>query len=164
MPQLPTARVSVVAKRIQTLLADKVDDPTFFTPAITRVYYGDQDKLPAVPAVCIEPISKVRSWPPTPSDVTQNTLSVAIYIYHASQDPTSGPEETRYIVDRLAETIEEFLNVNHRQLRDANGNDLVIYSYVVENESGYTYRKGSTYRTARLTWRGLTKTRLTLAQ
>lgn len=162
MPQDLTSRLSVVASRIQTIIAAKKGDTSFFTPAIAEVYYGDQEKLPSVPAVCVEPVSLVREWPPTPTDMTKNTLEVAILIHYTTY--VGGVENARLVADQLSEAIADLLNINHRHLRDVLGNDLVIYSAVIQNDSGYTYRNDTNYRTNRLLWRGLTKTSLRIAE
>jgi hypothetical protein len=151
MPQTPTARTSVVASRIKALLEQFKDDDTFFDPPIKGVSYGDQEKIPQVPWVCIEPADKNRTWPPTASDVTEVDHEVIIYVYHTSN---TGVESLRLTVDQLSEAIEEYLNINHRHLQDADGNDLIIYGYCVRIEHGYTVRANTMYRSARITWRG----------
>lgn len=163
MAQLLTGRASVIADRQVELLTPFIGNAGFCTPAIQGVVYGDQDKIPAAPYVCIEPNTKDRDWPPTPTDMTDIILETYIYIYHA--DVASGNQTTRRECDKVAETIEEYFNVNHRQLRNAAGDDLVIYGYVIKNESG-TANKGqrTMLRVARLTWRGRSKLRLTQAQ
>lgn len=162
MPQALTSRLTVVSQRIHTLLESKVGDTGFFTPAITYVAYGDQEQIPSVPAVCVEPMKKERSWPPTATYQTHNTLEVGIFVYYTNLSG-DGVENVRLTVDQLAEAIEEFLNISHRTLQNSGGSDLVIHSQVVLSESGHVYRKGTTYRAARLLWRGTTKTSLLTA-
>ena len=41
---------------IETLLSDNAD-----ALGIEAVYYGDQDRLPVTPAVCVEPDNKARN-------------------------------------------------------------------------------------------------------
>lgn len=162
MAQVLTGRGSVIANRQVALLTSLIDDTNFSTPAITGVMYGDQDKIPSSPFVCVEPSDKVREWPPTPTDMTEIVLETYIYIYHANL--VGGNQQTRLECDQVAEAVEEYFNVNHRQLRNAAGDDLVIYGYVVRNESGQTPKQGKMIRTSRLTWRGRSKLRLTQAQ
>ena len=150
--------------RIKTLLEHFVDDDTFFDPPIKGVSYGDQAKLPDAPWICVEAGTKERNWPPTPTDMTEITLEVVILIYYIDNNPDVGVEQVRLTSDELSETVEEYLNVYHRQLLDENGDALVIYGYVVRNESGYTQKGSAQYRSARLTWRGRSKLRLTQAQ
>jgi hypothetical protein len=158
MPQALTAKATVLAERILVLLGEKVQDEGFFSPAIRGVSYGDQLRIPEVPWVCVEPTEKDRQWPPTPTAMTQNNLEVGIYVYF--MDAVAGVEATRRTTDQLAEKIEDFLNVNHRQMRDADDNDLVIYSYVFRNQSGYANKGAKLHWTSLLTWRALTKTSL----
>jgi hypothetical protein len=162
MAQVLTGRNSVVALRIKTLFEQFVDDSNFFDPPLKGVSYGDQVKIPDVPWLCIEPSDKTRDWPPTPTDMTEINLEVYLYVYYLGSNVV-GTEQVRLTTDQLSEAVEEYLNVNHRQLKSAAGDDLVIYSYVVQNQSGYTQR-GALYRSARLTWRGRSKLRLTQAQ
>jgi hypothetical protein len=155
-----TARATVVAQRIQTLLSEKVADVTFFDPPIRAVYYGDQDKIPYSPTLCVEAGIKRRSWPPVPTLRTENNLEVTVITYHAR---IGDGQQTRLEADRLSEAVEEFLNIYHYRLLDASGSDLVIHGHVVENEPGYVRRGNTLFHAARLTWRGITKTQITVA-
>jgi hypothetical protein len=161
-PQVLTGRNSVVAVRIKDLLAQFVDDANFFDPQIKGVSYGDQQKVPDSPWLCVEAGTKERTWPPTATDQTEITLEVIILVYYT--DANLGNDEVRLKTDQLSEAVEEYLNVNHRQLLDVDGNALVIYSYVLRNESGYKQMGNALYRSARLTWRARSKLRLTQAQ
>jgi hypothetical protein len=152
-----TSRLSVVSKRLQALLETKVEDNLFYTPAITAVYYGDQERIPTVPCIAIEPSFKVREIPPKPNYMTENVFEVDILVYHSGADKTS--EDVKYEVDVLAELIEEYLNT-FPTLPDADGNPLIIHGYVVRNEPGYYRRVGSLYHGSRLLWRGINKTQL----
>lgn len=163
MAQVLTGRASKVAMRQVTLLRQFIDDTAFFDPPIKGVQYGDQDKLPESPWVCIEPATKTRDWPPTMTDMTEINLETIIYVYYT--DSSKSEEERRLLSDQLAETIEEYFNVNHRQLKDEDQNDLVIYGYCINNEAGIALKGGmSMYKAARIIWRGRSKLRLTQAQ
>jgi len=163
MSQVLTGRASVVAQRMVELLTPYVNDSAFFSTPIRGVCYGDVDKIPETPWVCIEPNDKVRDWPPTPTDMTEITIEVAIYIYYSDGQKTE--EERRLITDQLSEVVEEYFNVNHRQMKNSAGDDLVIYGYCITNESAVA-QKGSNplYKAARIIWRGRSKLRLTQAQ
>jgi hypothetical protein len=162
MAQVLTARNSKVAVRIQQLLTAFVNDTAFFDPPVKGVSYGDQVKVPDAPWICVEAGTKERDWPPTMTDMTEISLEVLILIYYT--DANLGADEVRLKTDQLSEAVEEYLNVNHRQLLDVDGNALVIYGYVLRNESGYKQFGNALYRSARLTWRGRSKLRLTQAQ
>lgn len=155
-----TARLTVVAKRLETVLAAKVGDTTFYDPAIRRVFYGDQQRIPEVPTVCVDPSSKIRTWPPKPHLMTDNVLEVDVLIYHSGAD--KPVQEVKYESDRLGETVEEYLNTLPT-LPDADGNPLVVHSMVVTHEPGYFRRENSLFHGSRLVWRGYTKTQLTQA-
>lgn len=156
-----TALATKVALRQKELLVAKIDDTDFFDPAIQVVFYGDQVKIPKVPCVCIEPGIKERTWPPTPSLMTENRIETNIFIYHLNVN--QGTEAVKLETDQLAEAIEEFFNINHLKMADADGNQMIIHGYVVQNEPGYTVRGDTLYHAARLLWRGITKTQLTVA-
>lgn len=158
-----TSKLSVVGQRLHTLLEAKIGDTGFIDPAIQGVSYGDQIKVPRVPWVCVDASSLQRQWPPTATDMTQNTLEADIFIYH--MNGADGLEQAKIEADLVGEAIMDFININHRTLKDALGNDLVIYSYVHQMESGFTRRDENTlYRAVRLGWRGLSKTQLRTAQ
>lgn len=162
MAQVLTGRNSVAAVRIKELLEPFVGDSNFFDPPIQGVSYGDQNKLPNSPWICVEAGTKDRAWPPTPTDMTEITIEVIILIYFSNAELSN--DEVRLKTDQLSEAVEEYLNVNHRQLNDKDGNALVIYGYVLRNESGYKQFGNALYKSARLTWRGRSKLRLTQAQ
>lgn len=157
-----TARVSVIAKRFETLFKeDIVENELFFDPTVKAVYYGDQTKVPYLPSICIEPGIKRREWPPRPTLQTENTIEVTFLIYHAKV--SDGSEAAKYATDRLGEAVEEYVNINHHILLDASGNPLVIHGSVVEHEPGYSYKEQSYFNASRVLWRGLSKTMLTVA-
>jgi hypothetical protein len=163
MAQVLTARNSVIAARQVALIqANMVDNTAFFDPPIKGVSYGDQDKIPAYPWVCVEPNDKERMWPPTPTDQTDVILETYIYVYYAVV--TQSDPINRQRADELSEAVEEYFNVWQRRLKDANGNDLVVYGYCIKNESGYVRKETNRVKSARITWRGRSKLPLTLAQ
>lgn len=113
--------------------------------------YGDQSKIPAVPAVCVEPNSKTRE-PQGTYQMTQNTFTVFLLVYLAKIGKSD--ETVRLDTDTLAESIETRLH------QDLQLGGLLVHGYVQEIESGYTYRAGTLYRSARMTYMGLSKTLL----
>lgn len=163
-----TARVTVVAQRWKTIFEQNIKGNEAYgiplddgVSAIQDVFYGDQLKIPRFPAICIEPMTKTRTWPPQPSLRTENTLGVHIFIYWSQ---VTGSEELKYKTDRLAEDIEEYMHINHLTLLDASGSPLVIHGHVVENEPGYATRNsGVLVHASRLQWQAITKTQLQVA-
>jgi hypothetical protein len=75
-----------------------------------------------------------------------------------------GEEFSRQRADELAEAVEEYFNINHYQMQDADGNDLVIFGMCIRNESGYARKDNGYYKSARITWRGRSKLQLLVAR
>jgi hypothetical protein len=155
-----TSRLSVVAKRMQEILLPLVEDESFYELPVQHVFYGDQERIPAVPCIAVEPVTKSRTWPPKPNFRTENTFEIDILIYHSGADKTS--ETVKYEVDVLGELVEEYIN-SFPTMPDASGNELIIHGYVLTNEPGYYRRMGSLYHGTRLQWRGINQTQLTVA-
>ncbi len=139
---------------ITQALYQKIDDnkSTFRIP-VQAVHYGDQDRLPVTPAVCLEPGSKQRTLVGQPN-MTQNDFEVFILVYH---DMIQSTALSRLQADQIAYDIEKLL---HQDLQ-LGGN--LINGFVASHESGYTYKVRTLYRAARLTYRGFNKTSLPFA-
>ncbi len=120
------------------------------TLGIADVYYGDQVLVPRTPTVCVEPLEKVRELAGV-SDRTENTIQVGIMIYHGQ---VTSSQITRRECDVFAEQVEKVLHLD-RQL-----GGLLIYGFCNRLESGYAERNGALMFSSRLTYQGLTKTRL----
>jgi hypothetical protein len=121
--------------------------------AAMDVFYGDQDRIPRTPAVCVEPGEKNRELDGAPN-MTRNTMDIFVLIYH---NKMQEQQLTRLETDKLAEEIERRIHQN-LQL-----GGIIIHGFCVSNESGYTYKKDTLYRTARLTFRATSKTSLPVA-
>ncbi len=172
-----TAKITVVANAIITKLKTDADlEAGTLLKAITPnadgsvpqvhsedIYYGDQDVIPRVPSVCVEPATKDRDLKSSaaPSGVTENNFTIYILVYHA------GPSGlvARPQADELGEAIEYLL---HQDVWLSNGgarpgSDKVIHGFVTRSETGYTYRSKTLYRSVRMTWQGFTKLLLNTA-
>jgi hypothetical protein len=114
------------------------------------VWYGDQEMVPRTPAVAVEPGSKARVIAGT-SRSTENRLTVYLMVYVAK---IQDVQATRKTTDQIAEAIEVHLH------NDPTLGGLVIFSMVSSVESGYAIRGGTLMRSARMTWEGLSKTRI----
>jgi hypothetical protein len=148
----------LVAERIVTKL-NAVKLTVHPTLDIATVYYGDQDRFPATPSVCVEPGDKNRTLQGAPN-MTQNDFEMFILVYH---NKVQGNQNTRKEVDDLAYSIEQFM---HQDLQLTNGNPsdpYMIHGFVATSESGYAFKAGTLYRVVRLTWRGRNKTSLPTA-
>lgn len=111
------------------------------------VFYGDQDKLPTTPMICIEPDRKVR----TLNGVPRRTLvefRVHVILYHSG---VTSPQTNRRDADEMAEEIEALLHADPR-LGASAGTQLAVNSLVTSIESGYVTKAGSLVRASRLTF------------
>src|SRR5512139_916007 len=117
------------------------------------IFYGDQERIPRTPAVCVEPGEKNRELQGAPN-MTSNTFDIYVLIYHNKMQEI---QLTRRECDVLAYEIEKRLHQN-LQL-----GGIIIHGYCVSNESGYTYKQNTLYRSARLTYRATSKTSLPVA-
>lgn len=143
------------------LLIDKIvgNAANFSIPfAEEDVYYGDQDRIPRTPSVCLEPGDKNRELDGSPN-MTKNQFQIYILVYH---NKAQDIQLTRKECDQLAYEIEQLIHQD-LQLKNDGTTPNVIHGYIKANESGYTYKSGTLYRTARLTYFGLNKTSLPLA-
>jgi len=140
---------------IAQFLFDQLDDNK--TPlGLTDVFYGDQEKIPRVPAVAVESGTKSREINGAPRR-TLNTITAYLIIYHSKID--ASVQVTRKEVDLLAEAVESLVHSNSTM------DGLVIHSLVTEIQSGYS-AKGKTdiYRSARLTVTATSQSQLPLAR
>jgi hypothetical protein len=115
------------------------------------IFYGDQEKYPHVPAVAIEPNSRPRTLHGV-SYRTDNNFTIYLLVYHASVAQSN--QDTRQQVQQIAENIETLIHL------DPQFDGLLIHGFCEMNESGYTYRQGTLYRTNRITYSGYSKTAL----
>lgn len=114
------------------------------------VYYGDQEKFPRSPSVCVDPGNRQRVLQGV-SFRTDNNFSLYILVYHAR---IQDNQLTRKEAQQLSEQIETLLH----QDPTLGGN--VVHSFCSLNESGYVYRAATMYRTNRITFEPYSKTRL----
>lgn len=117
---------------------------------IEAVYYGDQNRLPVTPAVCIEPDSKTNTLT---SAFRKVSLDFKIYIllYHSQ---VSSPQDNRRSADALAEAVETLIHAD----KDLGG--LVIHCMIDEVASGYVTKSNSLVRASRLTFSALSQNQL----
>lgn len=109
-----------------------------------KVYYGDQEKIPFTPTVCVEAGDKRRELNGAPRRVM--TPMISYILVYASKVGETG--ENRLTADRLSEQIETLIHAN----RTLDGR--VIHSLVTAIEFGYLMRGNSLFRTSRLTVEG----------
>lgn len=111
---------------------------------IEALYYGDQDKLPATPAVCIEPDEKPRELKGA-QRMTLVRFRVYVLIYYGV---IGTPQDNRRNADELAESIETLIHSKPRF------DGLLIHGMCTSIESGYVTRDRSLLRASRILFEG----------
>jgi len=108
---------------------------------VSDVYYGDQEKIPRVPTVCVDTGSKRRELNGAPRRVMVD-MELYVLVYTGAVASLSANREQD---DLIAEAVETLIHL------DATMGGLVIDSLVSDIEYGYALRNNSLFRTARLT-------------
>jgi hypothetical protein len=141
----PSDRLDVIADAVyQLVLARKADIGAL------DVWFGEHDKLPRLPAVCVAGDTKQRENYGAPRRVT-NTFTVRLDLYIAKVAPQAD-------IDRDSLTVAEQLEaVLHEDLTFGG---LVVGSLVTSSEQGVVDKSGTRYRTARLTLELMNRTTL----
>jgi len=149
-----SADISVIAQ----LILDKINaaPPGTFDIPPTFTQYGDPDRIPSVPGVCVEPGDTDRTLSGVPN-MTTNEFTIYVLIYHLSAEKSISV--VRKETDQLAYQITRYL---HQDLQLTNGalTPALIHGFVRSSESGYAYKEKTLYRSARLTYFGMNKTSL----
>lgn len=140
----------VIAKIKAACVANTLVTTTGVYAGADDVYYGDQDKFPRTPSICIDPGNRQRILQGA-SFRTDNNFTIYILVYHAK---VQDNQATRMEAQQLSEQIETLLHL------DPQLGGLVIHSFCTLNESGYVYRQNTMYRTNRITFEPYSKTRL----
>lgn len=115
-----------------------------------RVFYGEQNRYPTVPAYAVEPVVKERD--------TENVRMQRVYELHLTAQVIgylvrvdASDQTVRKDVDRLAEKVEEILH------RDHTLGGLVRDLVVTSLESGHAYKEETKYKAVILTVEGLSR-------
>lgn len=149
-----TYRGSVVARAIKDFLdAEKAN------LGVSQVFYGDQRRIPVVPAVCVEPALTERPITST-SYQTTNTFTIGIVVYHTSSE---GIEVIQEQCDQVSEDVADAVNAEGISSAFAGGTQFggkIISGHVVRLEFGYRTLNDQLMRANRLVWEGITKTPL----
>lgn len=158
MAQNLTDSLLTTSVRIYDLLVANAASLGLVGPTLTNVWYGDQLNLPETPAVCVEPGTKTRELRGVP-DMTENGLDIHLFLYHTA---VGGEQQvSRRDCIEFAEAIERFLNVNHLNMTNSIGEQIIIHGFVRSLDAGYQYKNGTTlYNAVHMIWTGLTKTSL----
>lgn len=120
------------------------------TLGLSKVYYGDQAGIPAVPSATVEVGSSERSYNQTGLQ-TNRTVPIIIVIYHAN---VTDAQVTKKKLDQFAQAVENKLH------QDNTLGGLVISGIVTSIEPGVASAGKAQYYAHRLTWEGLIKERI----
>lgn len=108
---------------------------------INCLFYGDQDRIPGTPCVCLEPDVKSSSLKGAPRR-TQVNFVTYLLIYHSE---VTSPQDNLRSANVLAEQIETLIHAD----RTLGG--LVIHCMVAATDSGYVRKNNTLMRSSRLT-------------
>jgi hypothetical protein len=126
-------------------------DPNTSAPVVPQnVWFGDQEKFPAIPCIVVEPSGAPVTLHPA-QYYGENDFTIYIFIYHAQ---IQDNQLTRMQVGQIADKVRTFVNLDPQQ------SGLVIHGFVSATDSGFVYRSGTAYRTVRLTYTAKSKTKL----
>jgi len=153
----PAKWPSQVAQRIHLLLNFPANKLALLGP-LGSLFYGDQDKLPSTPTVCIEagptqrPLGGIA-----PGGVVENNHECYILVYHSKvQAALANKLES----ETIAEGIVSFLDQNLTLIGPTGEEGIVIHGWCTSIDPGYSIKEGTLYQAVRITWNGKSKTRL----
>lgn len=104
------------------------------------VFYGDQERIPCSPCVCVETGDK-KAVLYGAGRMTELELNIYFLVYHSE---IRAVQSNRRDADILAETIGKVLNA------DATMGGLAIHSFVSQISSGYATKTNTTMRASRI--------------
>lgn len=138
-----TAKPSLLTQYLIGLAKDNAD-----VLGLADVFYGDQEYVPKVPSLCIEPATVERELNGT-SMRTQNKFVVACYFYFA--DMQSGLEAAQAKADTKAEAVIEVFNIDGMPaaVGGTQYGGLVMYGYVNNSTYGYKVKENKVLRANR---------------
>lgn len=114
------------------------------------IFYGDQERIPTSPAICVEPNEK-RSSLYGGGRMTEVTLSVYVLVYHSE---VRSLQDNRRDADKLAEDVTDLLNA------DATFSGRATHCYVTSVQSGYSTKTNTTMRSSRIVFELTSQERL----
>jgi hypothetical protein len=106
------------------------------------IYYGDQERIPRSPTLCVEPAEKSPELYGA-SRMTKMDITCYVLVYHSE---IKNVEENRRNADRLAERIADLLN------EDGTFKGGAIHCWVSNIASGYATKQNTTMRASRITF------------
>jgi hypothetical protein len=147
--------LSASARELADFAIRRLQDagPGFTQPVLAgNIVYGDQDKIPDTPYICVEPNEKNRlETGGGMQKVYRVEMDLYIYVYHSKVQSVTTQ---RRDADVLSEEIEDTLHL------DNHCDGLVIDSYVSKNESGTSNKNNSLIRANRITFHTISRQQL----
>jgi hypothetical protein len=140
-----TDRLDVLAEKVHEIMLTNQS-----ALGLADIWYGDQERVPRVPSLAVEPGPKNREWNGSPRR-TQVTMDIYVLVY---MEKVQGVQLNIRESTQLGEEVEAVLHAN------ATVDGLVISSYVVENTPGYITRANTLMRASRLVFRCLSQAQL----
>lgn len=143
-----TAKVVDICDYLLNLLADNQA-----SLGIEGLAYGDVERLPVTPYVCVEPEDKTRTLK-NAQRMTNLNFTIFIIVYFG---PVASVQANRRGADILAESIEDL--VHSKKSLDG----LVTHGMITNIASGYANRDRTLIRASRMTYEGISQELLTSA-
>lgn len=144
-----TDKLAVVTQAVVDHLKNASDYPV----PPDDIHYGDRNKIPRYPAVCIFSGGKDRELGGN-TQRTENNITVFLIIYYAGADSVGADTKA---VDELTDLTEEVLH------RDLQMRGTVTSGYVRTIDPGFAVRSGALIKATRIRWVGYNMTSLVKA-
>lgn len=144
---------SEVSTRIHAILDFPAKKEVLIGP-LGSLFYGDQDKLPTTPAVCVEAGTTSRTSVGAQRLTTHNH-ECFILVYHSKvQDVETNKLESEQIAEGIAKELDR-----NPFLVGPNGEEgVVIDGYCSRIDPGYAVKEGTLYKAVRIQWNGISRT------
>lgn len=134
-----TDDIVLVAKALQKIIEDNKR-----ALGIKDVFYGDQDRIPRSPGLCVETGETNRELNGAPRRVLVK-MTVYLLVYHnALKAGAAGQREEN---DALAKAVQTEIHKNEN--KDLGG--LIIHGYCTNAEMGYLQKQDSLWQVTRIT-------------
>jgi hypothetical protein len=136
-----TDDIVLVANALKNILAPS-NKPIL---GLRDVFYGDQERIPRNPAICIETSDTVRELNGAPRRVAVR-MTIYLMVYHNSLK--AGAAGQREQNDQLAVDLQTEL---HKDInKDLGG--LIIHGFCTQAESGWQQKENALWQATRITY------------
>lgn len=146
---------SQVAIRIHALL-DVPATKSALLGQYGSLFYGDQNRLPTTPVVCVEAGPTRRTLVGAPLMVMCEH-ECYILVYHSK---VQSEETNKLESETIAEGIANELDKNPTLIGPNSEAGIVTNGFCTSIDPGYAVKEGTLYKAVRITWNGSAKTRL----